>query len=97
MEYNWDSMFENSDISFTIYNEPVSLQNKEDKGEGIMIKELKKEIEYLKEKRQTLRRYIKEYEEKEDMQKLANICKGQVIELRNQIQYLEKLVAQIEG
>lgn len=31
MEYNWDSMFENSYINFTIYNEPVSLQNKEEK------------------------------------------------------------------
>ena len=42
MEYNWDSMFENSYINFTIYNEPVSLQNKEDKK-----KKLKEKIHFI--------------------------------------------------
>lgn len=28
-KYNWESMFENSIINFTVYTEPVSLQNKE--------------------------------------------------------------------
>lgn len=42
MEYNWDSMFKNSYINFTIYNEPVSLQNKEDKK-----KKLKDKIHFI--------------------------------------------------
>lgn len=31
MKYNWDSMFENSSIKFSVLSEPVSLQNKESK------------------------------------------------------------------
>ena len=42
MEYNWDSMFENSYINFTIYNEPVSLQNKEEKK-----RKLKEKIHFI--------------------------------------------------
>lgn len=38
-KYNWESMFENSIINFTVYTEPVSLQNRE-----VKKRELKKKF-----------------------------------------------------
>ena len=62
-----------------------------------MVKELENKIVELKEKRARIRKYVQDNENNKEMWDLINICKGQSIELLNQIQYLQKLVKELKG
>lgn len=62
-----------------------------------MISKLELRIKELKEKRARIRNYIKELEQDKEYNDLANTCKGQVIELLDEIWYLEKLVNELKG